>query len=121
MILVDTSVWVDHFRRTDKELIRLLNNGEVVAHSMVIGELACGSLPRRTSTLRLLEALPSPPTVPDQTVFHAIETHRWFSQGIGWIDAHLLTAVLLSHTLLWTRDQRLSRIASVANVAYHVR
>lgn len=121
MILVDTSVWVDHFRRADKELVRLLNRGEVATHAAVIGELACGGLPNRSSTLQLLRALPAIPTAPDQAVFHAIETHRWFSQGVGWMDAHLLTAALLAATPLWTRDQRLKRIASVANVAYHMR
>ena len=77
---------------------------------MVLGELACGSLPQRTRTLSLLDCLPRLPQVPDSLVLHAIESRGLWGQGIGWIDAHLLTAAVISQAPLWTLDLRLARL-----------
>ena len=110
MILVDTSVWVDHFRRGNARLTLLLEEGEAVTHPMVVGELACGNLPRRRKTLQLLERLPALPQAPDRIVREAIETRRLWGKGIGWIDAHLVVASLVSGVPLWTLDRRLARI-----------
>ncbi len=110
MILADTSVWIDHFRRGNVRLRRLLEEGEIAIHPMVLGELACGNLPRRAETLRLLGRLPSVPQAPDRLVLHAIESQRLFGKGIGWIDAHLLTAARLSFAPLWTHDRRLKSL-----------
>jgi len=112
VILVDSSVWVDHFRRANPTLRALLEAGEVATHPMILGELACGGLPDRAQTLHLLRALPALPEVPGHSVWQAIETHRWFSKGIGWIDAHLLAAALVARVPLWTLDRRLARLAS---------
>jgi len=110
MTLVDTSVWVDHFRRGNLRLQEMLEEGAVATHPMIIGELACGTLAQRSATLGLLARLPSVPQVPDRLVFQAIESRRLWGRGIGWIDAHLLAASLVSGTPLWTLDARLSRL-----------
>ncbi len=110
MTLVDTSVWIDHFRNGNARLRGLLEEGEVATHPMVLGELACGNLPRRVQTLHLLARLPRIPQAPDHLVLQSIESRRLFGEGIGWIDAHLLTAALLSSVALWTLDRRLAKL-----------
>jgi len=110
MILADTSVWIDHFRNGNARLRELLQEGEVATHPMVLGELACGNLQKRTETLRLLGRLPRIPQVPDHLVLQSIDSRRLFGKGIGWIDAHLLTASLLASVPLWTLDQRLRKL-----------
>ena len=110
MILADTSVWVEHFRRGSPRLRELLVAGEVAMHPMILGELACGNLARRAGTLRLLHRLPSVAQLPDSVVLEAIEVRRLWAKGIGWIDAHLLAAALVSGATLWTLDQRLARL-----------
>ncbi len=108
MILVDTSVWIDHLRHGDVELTRLLNTGQVLTHRFVIGELALGSLQNRNIVLSTLQNLPQVTVASDEEVLHFIENHALFGTGIGYIDAHLLAAVRLSPgALLWTRDKRL--------------
>lgn len=108
MILVDTSVWIDHLRHGDVELMKLLNAGQVLTHRSVIGELALGSLQNRNVVLSALQNLPQVTVASDDEVLHFIETHALFGTGIGYIDAHLLAAVRLSPgALLWTRDKRL--------------
>jgi predicted nucleic acid-binding protein len=114
LILVDTSVWVDHFRRRNAKLSQLLEDGAVYTHPMVLGELACGNLRERTRTIALLALLPSVPQVTDEVVLQAIELRRLWGQGIGWVDAHLLCAALISRCPLWTLDRRLSRLAEQA-------
>jgi predicted nucleic acid-binding protein len=116
--LVDTSVWIDHFRRGNLALMQLLEEGEVAIHPMILGELACGSLPRRAQTLGLLFALPRLDQAPDGAVLHAIDAREWWSKGIGWIDAHLLAAALLSNTPLWTLDRRLRNLAVASGEAF---
>lgn len=110
MILVDTSVWIDHFRHGNERLRQLLEAGEVATHPMVLGELACGNLVRRAEILRLLERLPGIPLAPDRVVMQSIESRRLWGKGIGWIDAHLLTASLLKQVPLWTLDRRLGKL-----------
>lgn len=108
MILVDTSVWIDHLRHGDVELTRLLNTGQVLTHRLVIGELALGGLQNRNIVLSTLKNLPQVTVASDEEVLHFIETQTLFGTGIGYIDAHLLAAVRLSPgVLLWTRDKRL--------------
>ena len=111
MVLVDTSVWIHHFRAGNAHLRGLLQEGEVATHPMVLGELACENLPTRGETLRLLSRLPRIPQVPDHLVLQSIDSRRLFGKGIGWIDAHLLTASLLSSVPLWTLDRRLAELA----------
>ena len=110
MVLVDTSVWIHHFRSGNARLRELLREGEVATHPMVLGELACGNLLRRAETLRLLNRLPRIPQAADHLVLQSIDSRRLFGKGIGWIDAHLLTACLLSSVPLWTLDRRLAEL-----------
>lgn len=113
MILVDTSVWVDHFRRGDGQLAGLLEAGEVLSHPFVIGELACGHLASRQLVLELLHELPGAVVAQHEEVLGFIDRHRLAGQGIGYVDAHLLASVSLSHgATLWTRDRRLRAVAN---------
>ena len=112
MILVDTSVWVDHLRAGDRTLVRLLENSQVLVHPFVIGELALGNVRQRANLLAELQNLPQAPVASDQEVLRFIELHELFGLGIGYVDAHLLAAVRLSAgSSLWTRDKRLLAIA----------
>ena len=108
MILVDTSVWVDHLRGRAAPLARLLDSGGVLAHPFVIGEIALGTPPQRELLLRELRRLPSALPATHGEVLATIERHALFGLGIGYVDAHLLAATrLTSGASLWTRDRRL--------------
>lgn len=108
MILVDTSIWIDHLRQCDERLSKLLNQGLVLAHPFVIGELALGSLQNRAAILGALQDLQQAPVATESEVLSFIEQNALYGIGIGYIDAHLLAAVRLSPgTTLWTRDKRL--------------
>ncbi len=108
MILVDTSIWIDHLRRGDEVLAQLLATGQVLAHPFVIGELALGNLHNRGAVLGALQDLPQAPVATNNEVFRFIDMNALFGIGIGYIDAHLLAAVrLLPGAMLWTRDKRL--------------
>lgn len=112
MTLVDTSVWVDHLRRHDRALAALLEDGAVLTHPSVIGELACGGLRRRDETLALLKALPAAVTADDRETLELIERRGLHGRGLGWIDAQLLAAALLTGCRLWTCDRALARAAA---------
>jgi hypothetical protein len=112
VILVDTSIWVDHLRSGDDGLVNMLNAGQVCMHPFVLGELACGNLHQRTEILSLLKDLPGISVARDEEVLFYIERHELMGRGIGYIDAHLLAAVALeAGTRLWTRDKRLQKLA----------
>ena len=112
MILVDTSVWVDHLRASDQALVGLLNAGMVLAHPFVIGELALANLGQRETVLGALSNLPRAIVATDAEVLHFIDRRAMFGRGVGYIDAHLLAAVrLTAGAELWTRDQRLYGVA----------
>lgn len=119
MILADTSVWVDHFRRGDAQLAGLLERGAVLIHPFVVGEIACGSLSDRSSILELLEDLPAAVVAETEEVLAFIERHVLHGKGIGYVDAHLLaSAVLTEGASLWTRDKRLRIAAEDLGRAY---
>jgi predicted nucleic acid-binding protein len=118
MILVDTSVWVDHLRAGDPVLGERLNHSQVQMHPFVLGELACGNLHNRGEVLRLLKALPQAIVASDEEVLFFIERNALMGRGIGYVDAHLLAAVALGgSTQLWTRDKRLRSVAAALNLA----
>lgn len=113
MILVDTSVWVEHLRAGNKRLADLLNGGVVLTHPFVIGELALGNLRRRDPVLSDLSDLPRAITATDAEVLHLIERRALAGRGIGYIDAHLLATVQLTvGAKLWTHDRSLQRVAN---------
>ena len=119
MILVDTSVWIDHLRNASEELSHILSSGEVVMHSAIIGELACGTLAKRVETLTHLRALPQVEALDDGAAMAVIEAKRLMGRGLGFVDVHLLGAVLEQPgTTLWTRDRRLHTVANELGVAY---
>lgn len=114
MILVDTSVWVDHLRRGDAGLIDLLERSAVVMHPFVIGELACGNLRERELILELLQDLPAAVVASPDEVLTFIEHHSLHGRGIGYIDVHLLASVALTPgARLWTRDAKLRKTADL--------
>jgi hypothetical protein len=110
-VLVDTSVWIDHFRRGSARLSDLLEAMQVWIHPFVVGELACGNLSRRTEVLSLLEALPHVPLVDHEEVLNFIAVHRLHGRGLGWVDVHLLACARLSGLPVWTLDKRLALAA----------
>ena len=111
MVLVDTSVWVDHLRYDNVELRRLLDSGRVLSHPFVIGELSCGNLRNRRVILELLDALPTALLAEHLEVLHLVEERRLFGQGLGWIDVHLLASALLQNCAFWTLDKALHNAA----------
>ncbi len=118
MILVDTSVWIDHLRGGDAELTSLLQVGQVLAHPWVTGELGLGHLSRRGEILGLLGNLPQAKVATDTEVLTLIDSHRLFGLGIGYVDAHLLAATMLTaEARLWTRDKRLAAVATRLGLA----
>jgi predicted nucleic acid-binding protein len=116
MILVDTSVWVEHLRAGNDRLKTLLFDEQVLCHRFVIGELACGTLHKRGEILSMLEALPEAQLLEHDEVLSFLEVRRLYGRGIGWVDAHLLASTLLTGCSLWTFDKPLRRVAAALNL-----
>ena len=118
-VLLDTSVWIRHFRESNSGVVDLLEQQQAVSHMFVVGELACGSLKKRIETLIDLQALPLLPIVSTEEVMHMIESRQLYSRGIGLVDAQLIASVLLTpDSSLWTVDERLERVASDLGISY---
>lgn len=112
MILIDTSVWVDHLRAGNSMLAELLERGAALTHPFVIGELALGNLRQRELILRMLSRLPGASVATDAEVLRFVERHALFGRGVGCVDVHLLAAVrLTAGSQLWTFDKRLNDVA----------
>lgn len=119
MVLVDTSVWIDHLRKGDATLTAALEAGQVLMHPFVLGELACGNLNNRAGLLALLRDLPPAPVATDAEVLGFIDRHQLMGRGIGYLDVHLLASVTLaSPARMWTRDKRLATVAGHLNLTY---
>lgn len=118
MILVDTSIWIDHLRHGNAALARLLQQQQVAAHPLIVGELACGTLANRRAILELLQQLPQLAPAMDAEVLRFIERHRIMGRGIGYVDAHLLAACAIHHAAIWSRDRRLAEIATELRLAW---
>jgi len=117
VILVDTSVWVDHLRKDDSEMRLLLDGGRVLVHPFIVGELAMGNLNRRDLVLTALRKLPQALAAREEEVLQFVAGRGLFGRGIGYIDAHLLTSVqLTAEASLWTRDKRLLEVATSAGL-----
>ena len=119
MILVDTSIWIDHLRFGDTRLADLLDRSQVLAHPFVIGELACGNLRNREEILKLLNDLPQSPVASPAEALHFIERNKLMGMGVGYIDIHLLAATALAEkATLWSFDKRLKEVASKMKLAF---
>ncbi|HTN71035.1 MAG TPA: PIN domain-containing protein [Methylomirabilota bacterium] len=116
MILVDTSVWIEHLRAGNDRLQTLLLDEQVLCHPFIIGELACGSLQKREEILSMLNALPPAHLLEHGEVLSFLQARRLHGRGIGWVDAHLLASTLLTGCTLWTFDKPLRRAAAALNV-----
>lgn len=118
MILIDTSVWIEHFRKPQDNIVQLVTSGEARLHSFVIGELAIGSIPDRSRFLGFLSTLPAVSTVPDARMLAFIEGKALHGTGIGLIDAHLLASCAAEAVRLWTFDKRLKVQAERLNLSF---
>ncbi|QNI33357.1 type II toxin-antitoxin system VapC family toxin [Alloacidobacterium dinghuense] len=119
MILADTSIWVDHFRKRDAELQHQLLQNNIATHPFVVTELALGSLPDRRKTLADLELLPKVRIAQTDEVRAMIEFRKLFRKGLGFVDAHLIAAALITPgTILWSRDKQLHSIAQSMGISH---
>ena len=118
MVIVDTSIWVDHLRTGIKHLEKLLLDAEVMCHEFVIGELACGNLKNRDEILVLLQSLPSSPMVDHREFLYFIDKHKLMGRGIGFVDVHLLASAQLANVPIWTADNRLIAAAKDQDRCY---
>jgi predicted nucleic acid-binding protein len=118
MVLVDSSVWIAHFRDGQPALADLLTDGLVLMHPFIGGELACGNLRDRVTLLSDLSALPQAARASDAEVMHLVEARRLRGRGLGWVDAHLLASALVSGCGFWTLDKRLRGAASELKLSF---
>ena len=116
MTIVDTSVWIDHLRSGNDKLKELLTSDSVFTHPFVVGELACGGLKNRAQILTDLNRLPLAMAANHDDVLRLIDRQRLSGKGIGWVDAHLLAAALISKCSFWTLDKSLARVASALGI-----
>ena len=118
MILVDTSIWIDHFRSAEPQLVTLLHANDVLTHPFVIGEIALGSVAKRNDVLRLLNHLPAATVAQHDEIMHFIDRHKLSNTGLGYVDAHLLAAAALTPASgVWSRDKILRAAAARCGVA----
>lgn len=119
MVLVDTSVWVNHLRNTDQLLVQLLTEGQVCMHSTIMGELACGHLQNREELLKLWQHLPGVLESSHEEALFSLHAHQLMGPGIGLVDVHLLSSTLLTpDALLCTYDKRLAQIAEELQIGF---
>jgi predicted nucleic acid-binding protein len=120
VILVDSSIWIDHFRHGDAELIKIVEDDRLLCHPFIVGELALGSLRERDAVIAFLAAQREAVIATHAEVMTVIDRHSIFSMGIGYTDAHLLTSTLLDRrSSLWTRDKRLAAAALKVGATVH--
>ena len=117
MILVDTSVWIEHLSRRSSRMHSLIEQRRVLQHPFVTGELACGHLGDRKRVLRDIVGLPRAPIVELERVLDLLEEERLFGLGLAWVDVHLLASARTSRTPIWTLDRALYRAAARLGLA----
>lgn len=120
MVLVDTSVWIEHFRNGHPRLTTLLDSGAVACHDFIIGELACGSIRNRKEILSLLGALPQVEDVEFEEVLFFIEENHLEGVGLGFVDVSLLASTMITKIPIWTLDKNLRAVANRLNVLFEV-
>ena len=118
MILVDTSIWINHLRTPSRLLGQLLDLEQVLIHPFIIGELACGNLANRKEIIVLLHSLPLAPKADDDEILFFVERHKLMGRGLGLIDVHLLAATTIGGAALWTADHQLQRAARSLGIAF---
>ena len=118
MVLVDTSVWVFHLRDGDVGLEKLLNDGEVVCHPFIVGELACGNLKNRHEILTYLQSLPMAILAEEEEALKFIENNQLMGKGLGYIDVHLIASAVLTDVPLWTLDKTLDKFTKKIGINY---
>ena len=118
MVLVDTSVWISHFRDGNAALADLLDNGDVACHPFIVGELACGNLKNRTTILSLLEALPMAIPAEHEEALELININKIMGKGLGYVDVHLIASALLTGLSIWTLDKKLEHIAEIFHLKH---
>jgi predicted nucleic acid-binding protein len=116
MILVDTSIWIDHFNNSNNELIKLLNLNKVCIHPFIIGELSCGDISNRKEILSLLKALPRIEPALEEEVFTLIENRKLFGIGLGYVDINLIASALIHDVKIWTDDKSLKKISKKLDI-----
>lgn len=119
MILADTSVWVEHLRRGQPDLARLLEAEEILIHPFIVGELACGNLKNRAEFLLQVQTLPQAVVPEDKEVLRFVEAFHLHGLGLGWVDAHLLASARLTTCGLWSLDKTLARTARHLGLPSH--
>ena len=118
MVIVDTSVWINHFNSSDLDLVVLLESNRVLIHDFVLGEIACGSLKARIHKLELLNDLPKSAVADISEVLFFIDKNKLMSKGIGFVDTHLLASASISKCKVWTYDKRLQLAAEQLKLSY---
>jgi len=118
MVLVDTSVWISHLRDGNAELANLLNDGRVVCHPLIVGELACGNLKDRADILAFLQLLPMSIEAEHEEVLSLIENNRLMGKGMGYVDVHLMTSAVLTGVSVWTLVKQLAQAADGLHIKY---
>ena len=121
MILADTSVWVDHFRKRDAALYEQLQRNNISIHPFIVTELVLGDVPDRLRTIASLDQLPMVKVAQMSEVRRMIEAHFLFQRGIGFVDAHLIASTFITpHTVLWSRDKRLRDVAETLGLKANI-
>lgn len=118
LVLVDTSVWLTHFRSSLPGMVALLADGDIVTHTIVLGELSVGNLHRRAQTLADLRALLDARECPPHAVLDFLERNHFYGLGLSWGDVQLLAAAELNRVPLWTLDTRLRTAAETLGLAW---
>jgi predicted nucleic acid-binding protein len=118
MVLVDTSVWVHHLREGDIDLEKLLNEGQVMCHPFIIGEIACGRLKNRVEILRLLNQLPMTIQAKHEEMLEFIDANRLMGRGLGYVDIHLSASAILTGVTMWTLDKKLNETNKRLGICY---
>ena len=121
MVLVDTSVWINHLRNSDHHLEKLLFDGEVVCHPHIIGELACGNIKNRQEIISLIQELPQTTLIEFEEFLYFVEQNQLYGKGIGFVDIHLLASAKLDQAPLWTADKRLKTASAELKINYKIK